>query len=228
MTELRLSVGEPFTSPAWGSNFVVFSSGEIVQEDSSKEYLNRVCKYARSFQVYLVPERFMLMDYQCMCLISPAGKVIGAQKGLFVSGLNRGGKHSGSLETIITEFGSIFLSVDVDIYQPEVARIASAMGAQYIISSQFIAEGDYNSSMVLTGSWNAAQSGNLYVISACNQFNCVSAPLSLTKHNDGFLIQPNLKLPLTAKLTADALLTCKPPFHLSRRFYAIHRSELIG
>lgn len=227
MTELHLSIGEPFTSPAWGSNFVLFSGEDAIGEDSAKEYLRKACKYAKTYGVYLVPQRFILMEYQCMCLISPEGKVLGAQKALHVNPLSRVGKRSSSIEVLRSEFGGIFLCVDVDIYHPEVARIAAGMGAQIIVCSQRLAGGDYNSSMVFTGVWNAAQSGIAYVVAACNEFNCVCAPLKLTRHGDGFLCAPSRKLPLTAKLQTDALSKCKQPFRLSRKFYAVHRGDLI-
>ena len=57
MKELFLSVGEPFTSPVWGANFVVFASegGLPVPEDKTKEYMRRCCKYAALHKVWLVP-----------------------------------------------------------------------------------------------------------------------------------------------------------------------------
>lgn len=227
MTELKLSVGEPFTSPAWGSNFVLFSGGEVIPEDSSRDYLRKVCKYARSYEVYLVPERFMLMEYQCMCLISPRGKVIGAQKALHQNTATRIGKRSGTIGVLNTEFGGVCLCVDVDVYRPETARIAAGMGAQYVVCSQTLEPKDYNSSMVLTGAWNAAQLGCLYVLATCNEFNCVAAPLPLTRHGDGFVCPPSLRLPMTARLDAEKLFGTERPFHLSRKFYAVHRNDLI-
>lgn len=227
MTELNLSIGEPFTSPAWGSNFVVFAGGETIPEDDSKDYMRRVCKYAKHYGVYLVPERFLLMGYRCLCLISPDGRVLGAQKALYINTNNRIGKRSSTLEVLATEFGGVLLCVDVDIYHPEVARIAEGMGAQYLICSQDIADREYSSSMVLTGPWNAAQACNLYVIDACNQFNCVCAPLPLTKHEDGFVTAPSLKTPMTAHLNAEDLRRLRLPYRLSRKFYAIHRSDLL-
>lgn len=227
MTELKLSVGEPFTSPAWGSNFVVFSCTDPIPENAAKEYLRKVCKYARGYGVYLVPERFLLMGYQCMCLISPEGRVLGAQKGLYLNTVTRVGKHSAQMDVLRTEFGGIFLCVDVDIYHPEVVRIAESMGVHYVVCSQQIAPQEYGSSMVLTGPWNAAQTSNTYVIGVCDQFLCVCAPQEITKHEDGFIISPNLRTPMTAKLNADLLARCKRPFRLSRKFYAIHRSDLL-
>jgi hypothetical protein len=227
MPELCLSIGEPFTSPAWGSNFTMFAGGEIIPEDSAKEYLRRACKYARTHETYLVPERFLLMDYQCMCLISPAGKVLGAQKALFLNAANRIGKRSGGIEVLRTEFGGVFLCVDVDVYRPEVTRIAASMGAQFIFCSQTIDPKDYNSSMVLTGAWNAAQLTGAYVVAASNEFSCVASPLSLSKHEDGFAAPPTVRLPVTAKLDAEKLRTVKLPHRLSRKFYSVHRSDLL-
>jgi hypothetical protein len=75
MTDLSLCVVEPFTSPVWGANLAIFSgqAGESIPEAKAKEYISRACKYAKHHEVYLVPERFLLMGYQCLCLISPEG-----------------------------------------------------------------------------------------------------------------------------------------------------------
>lgn len=226
MTELSLSVNEPFTSPAWGSNFVVFASGEAVAEDSAKDYITRLCKYARTHEVYLVSDRFWLQEYLCLAMISPEGKPLGLQRALyFYTGVD--GKRYDALDVINTEFGGVLLCVDVDIYRPEIARIGEGMGVQYLICSQYIDDEDYNSSMVITGAWNAAQSGNLYVVDACNQFSCVCAPLEVTKHGDGFVVSPSLHTPLTAKLRAETLREVRRPALLSRKFYAVHHGELL-
>jgi hypothetical protein len=229
MTPLHLSVGEPFTSPAWGSNFVVFSSlnGDLIPEDSVKEYLAKSCRYAKHYKVYLVPERFHLMDYHSMCLISPEGKVVGAQKALYLNLAWRQGKRSTQLDILQTEFGAMSLCVDVDIYHPEIPRLVQSMGGQYIVSSQFIQMGDYNTGMVTTGVWSAAQSCALYVIGASNQFNCVCAPRRMTENDDGFLVTPRQKTPLTAKLQAEELARLPQRELLSRKFYSVHRNDLL-
>ncbi len=231
MQELSLSIGEPFTSPAWGSNFVVFSgeNGVVVPEEDTKEYLRRVCKYAKHYEVYLVPQRFMLMGYQCLCLVSPQGKVVGAQRATHLNTtFKTGSKRSSSLTVYNTEFGGIFLCVDVDIYRPEVVRIAAEMGAQYIICVQQMTRGDYSTDMVLTGVWNAAQSNNVYSIAVSNQFHCICAPLPITDGKDGFIARPTMKTPLARNLNVDRLTECPRQRPLSRKLYAVHRGELIG
>ena len=231
MQELSLSVGEPFTSPAWGSNFVVFAgeTGNPVPEPQTKEYIRRCCKYARHYNVWLVPERFILMGYQCMGIIDPGGKVLGAQKAIYNSPVFKATeKKSSELEIFSTGFGNIFLCVDVDIYRPEIPRIVSNMGAQIIICSQSLGRGDYSSHMVLTGAWNAAQLAGTYVIAVTNQFNCVCVPVDFTPLRDGFINPPNLKMPMTARIMADKLDNLRMPKPLNRKFYDTHRGELIG
>lgn len=228
MTELSLSVAEPFTSPAWGANFVVFSGdGPLVVEEQVKAYLGRACKYARHYGVYLVPERFLLMGYQCMCLISPDGKVLGAQKATHLNLANRAGKRSSQLDAFQTEFGSVALCVDADVYHPEISRILEGMGAQIMICSQVLSRAEYGSHLVLAGVWNASQISRCYAVGVSNQYNCVCAPLELTAQNDGFIVPPNLKLPMTARLQANKLDTIPKKSALNRKFYALHRDELL-
>lgn len=229
MTELALSAAEPFSSPAWGCNFVVFTSesGTAIPEALVKPYLGRACKYAKHHGVYLVPERFLLMNYQCMALISPAGKVLGAQKAAYLNLSNRVGKRGAQLEIFRTEFGGIFLCVDVDIYHPEVCRCAAGMGAQIVIGSQCVARAEYGSHLVVSGCWNASQLNWAYVIAVSGQFNCVCAPIPLSPHGDGFITPPNLRLPMTARIHAEKLDSVRAALPLGRKFYAVHRNELL-
>ena len=228
MTTLHLSVGEPFTSPAWGSNVVVFSSltGEAIAEEGVKEYLSKACRYAKHYKVYVVPERFFLMGYHSMCLISPEGKVLGAQKASYLNLAWRQGKRSAQLVPIRTEFGSIFLCVDVDIYHPEVSRLVEAMGTQIVICSQYIQVGDYNTGMVINGVWSAAQSCSMFVVGVSNQYNCVCAPRRMTENDDGFIVAPRVKMPVTAQIQAENLARMPLRGSLSRRFYTEHREDL--
>jgi len=229
--QLTISIGEPFTSPAWGSNFVVFSgeNGVIIPEEDSKEYIRRVCKYAKHYEVYLVPERFMLMGYECLCLVSPSGEMLGAQRAIY---MNTAAKEKSKRSTTVTvhntEFGGIFLCVNVDIYHPEVARIAADMGARYIVCVQEMPRGDYATNMVVTGIWNAAQSNNLYAIAVSNQFHCICAPRVITQTDDGFIVRPTMKMPISKMLDSSPLEKLPHRRLLSRKIYMTHRGELLG
>jgi len=227
--ELALCFSEPFSSPAWGSNFVVFTSetGMTIPENLSKSYLSRIVKYAKHHGVYLVPERFMLASYHCMCLISPTGEILGAQKAVYLNPMNRMGKRSARVEVFPTEFGGIFLCVDVDIYHPEVCRFACEMGAEIIVCSQYLTKAEYGSHLVVSGCWNASQLNGAYAIAASGQFHCVCAPVPISAHGDGFIVPPNLKLPMTARIHVEKLSHVLEKPKLGRKFYAIHREELL-
>lgn len=229
MTELVLSAAEPFSSPAWGSNFVVFTSesGAEIPETLVKAYLNRVCKFAKHYGVYVVPERFILMNYHCMALISPQGKVLGAQKAAYINPANRVGKRGSGLEVFRTEFGGVFLCVDADVYHAEVCRYAAGMGAQFIVCSQYITRAEYGSHLVVSGAWDVAQLNRVYTIAVSGQFNCVCSPMPISTHGDGFIMPPNLRLPMVARIHADKLLSVREMPKLNRKFYAVHRAELL-
>jgi len=231
MNEMQLSIVEPFTSPTWGSRFVVFSSntGTPIPEDRVQEYLARCCKYAKLHGVWLVPERFVFSRSQCMCIINPGGKALGAQKAIYSSPsfkLPTEEKNT-DIDVVSTEFGGVFLCVDADVYHPEVCCIACGMGAQIIICSQTIRREDYSSHMVLNGAWNAAQLTGACVIAVSDQFNCVSVPIDATPARDGFLNPPSLKMPMTQKIRVSGNDRLRRPKPLNRRFYAIHRKELV-
>ena len=231
MTELVLSVGEPFTSPAWGSNFVVFAgdSGRPISEQNTKEYLRGCLKYARHYEAWLVPERFILLGHQCMGLISPEGKMAGAQRAVFGSPVFRpqSGRNTVA-EVFPTPFGNVFLCVDADVYHPEVAGVARGLGAQIIVCSQSILKEDYASHMVVTGAWNTAQLAGCYLVAVASQFACVCAPLELTPKRDGFLNPPGLKKPMVQRLDVGKLESMCKPKPLSSGFYALHREELVN
>ena len=204
MAMMKLSIGRPFYSPAWGSNTVMFSSesGLPVSEEQVKDYLVKCCKYALRHNVYLVPEKFVTLGIQCMCLISPKGKVIGAQQQIF-SNPEENVKTNNAIDLITTEFGDIFLAVDNDIYHPEIGKILFNMGASYIFSN------------------------NLYVVAGSNNANCICAPKKLTRHGDGFLLKPTDSMTSTINIVTERLesLPLKPL--LSRRFYLMHRKDLM-
>jgi len=230
MADMVICAVEPFTSPVWGSNTVVFAgaAGEAIPEAQTKNYIVRACVYAKRHGVYLIPERLSLMGYQCLALISPQGKVLGLQKGMFLHNRDLFTERGDTVEVINTDFGAISLCVDVDIYRPEVPRIAASMGAQILICSQYIAPADFHNGKVISGIWSASQGNLLYAVDVCNAFNCICAPRALTQNGDGFLSPPSARLPMSARLSANALSALPEKFRLNRKLYAYHRAELTG
>lgn len=225
---MDISIGEPFSSPAWGSNFMVFSSetGDPIGETGVKEYLAKVCAYAKQHEIYLVPERFIMQGFHTLCLISPQGKVVQAQQALHLSREHKLLRRGHSIDLALTEFGSIFLCVDQDIYYPEIIKLANNMGAQIIISSQKIDPQEYSNHTVVAGVWNASQSNHVFTIGVSNVFSCIAAPRIIKQYEQGFVVPPSDRMPVTAPLRTDVLeqLPLKPRMH--SRIYLAHEKEL--
>ena len=93
----------------------------------------------------------------------------------------------------------------MDIYHPQVVRVARMKGTQIVISSQFIDSYQLSRHMLTTGIWNAAQSNGLYVVGCCNCFSAVAAPCDLTADESGYLVPPASSHSLLAKLYLNKL-----------------------
>lgn len=225
---LIVGLGEPFSSPTWGSNVVVFSSadGQPIGEAGVQDYLRRVSAYARNNQVYLVPERFILTGHHCMCLIGPDGRVLQAQKALHLAPEHRHLERGKTIDLVQTEFGTIFLCVDVDIFYPEVVRIAANRGADYIITSGYLPEDVYTNHKIVAGPWNASQSNHVFVIAATNKYHCVTAPRIIKQYKQGFVVPPSLSMPMSAATKASVLEQLPVRPLLDSRVYLNHKEQL--
>ena len=142
------------------SDLVVFSDVKsYIPEWDTPDYLNACRKYAMKNNVYLVPSRFVVNNILYLCLFSPKGEVLGIQGATHRNLYNQAElSQYDKIEPIQTPIGNIFLCVDVDIYHPQVLRIARMKGAQIVIASQFIDSYQLSRHMLTTGIWNAAQS----------------------------------------------------------------------
>lgn len=119
---------------------MVFSDVKsYIPEWDTPDYLNACRKYAMKNNVYLVPSRFVVNNILYLCLFSPKGEVLGIQGATHRNLYNQAElSQYDKIEPIQTPIGNIFLCVDVDIYHPQVLRIARMKGAQIVIASQFI------------------------------------------------------------------------------------------
>ncbi|WRS28336.1 hypothetical protein U6B65_04170 [Oscillospiraceae bacterium MB08-C2-2] len=230
MEMLKLSVGEPFSSPAFNSNFVVFSdlSCPYIPEEQTRKYLAACCRYARQYHIHLVPHRFVLQNFLCMCLISPDGRVLGAQRACYVNLLDDTDFERGTdISSLDTVFGPLFLCVDVDIYHPLVCEAASRLGAKIIISSQFIRLQQYGSHMVINGAWNVAQTNHVFVVSVTNHASAVCIPAAISQEKDGFFVPPSGKFPFTAALDISQLNTVRSKPFLGNTLLHVHMEQLL-
>ena len=189
------------------SDLIVFSDNRTyIPEWDVRDYLNAGQKYAQQYQVYVVPGRFVVNNILYLCLFSPDGEILGIQ-GATHRNLYSQSKLSqyDKIEPIATPIGCIFLCVDVDIYHPQVLRIARMKGAQIVVASQFIDTYQLSRNMLTTGIWNAAQSNGVYVVGCGNCFSAVTAPCCLTPDESGYLVNPSTAHSLYTKLYLNKL-----------------------
>ncbi len=207
MARTIVCITEPFGRPKQFSDLVVFSDNRtyIPQWDTA-DYLNACRKYALQHQVYLVPSRFIVDDVLYLCLFGPDGSIVGVQGATHLNLSHRDKlKQYHKAEVFPTPVGNIFLCVDVDIYYPEVLRLARLLGADLVVSSQFINTYELSRQMVTTGIWNAAQSNGVYVVGCCNCFSAVAAPWEITPDQTGYLVPPAHTHSLFCKLFFNKL-----------------------
>ena len=94
MSKINVCFSYPFVKPKEPANLVIFCEGNAaVPERELPRYLKQAMDYAKAYQVYLVPGRFVLKGRLCMTLLSPAGKPVALQKACHLNLL-----HHASLE----------------------------------------------------------------------------------------------------------------------------------
>ncbi|MEF9853881.1 MAG: carbon-nitrogen hydrolase family protein [Hydrogenoanaerobacterium sp.] len=192
MQDIILSMVDAFAPPSAQSNFVVFKSNqEAVPMAEGGKYFKKCKQYARDNNAYIVTGLMNIADFLCLCMFAPDGKVVGAQRALFLTRNNREHyKKPSNLALFDTPYGKIFLCVDSDIYNPEVQRYARLSGCEILINSQWIEPNEYSEHSFYTAGWGAAQTNNLMVVCANNNAIAVCAPFLATTDNTGFVVKP--------------------------------------
>lgn len=207
MARAIVCITTPFGKVKPLSELVIFSDiKSYIPQWDTPDYLNACRKYAMTHKVYLVPSRFVVDNILYLCLFSPEGDVLGIQGATHLNLYNQDHfEHYNKVDVIDTPIGCVFLCVDVDIYHPEVVRLARLKGAQIVVASQFIDSYQLSRHMVTTGIWNAAQTNGVYVIGCGNSFAAITAPCSITPDETGFMVPPVHSHTLFSKLYLNKL-----------------------
>lgn len=169
MQQLTIAIVPTLAAPPEGAQLVIFCDprGYVAEIDSSM-MLAAAARYAIRHKVYLVPERFIAANYLCLCLLSPQGVVIGAQRAVHLNLSLREHNYyrDDAIRPFDTPLGRVALLVDVDVNMPQVARAAVEAGATLLLSSQFIQLYDLYEDRVRYGAINAAVSNGVNVAAA--------------------------------------------------------------
>lgn len=211
----------------------VFIEGDItaIKERDPEKFILVAREYAASQNIFLVPGLYIKDEYLCSCLIDNTGKVLGEQKGTH---LNKewfcGLKRASEIYVIETPIGLVFLCVDVDIYKPEVIRIAALLGAEIVICSQYINSKDYSEAMILSGAWQEAQQNCLYIIDSTNYGGNIIGPCNVTDDLTGYMARGSLNDNIHSTLDYEKRNTAIESFpifkSLNKNLYNKHLNEL--
>jgi hypothetical protein len=224
MQTLHLSAVAPFDVPPPDAQLVIFAADRCwIVEDDARAMLRKAAAYARRYGVFVLPERFIAQDCLCLCLLSPEAEVLGVSRASHLHMDLRGRFRRGDcIEPIATPFGRAALIVDTDIYFPQVARAAVAAGAQFLLSSQYVAPFDFTPDKIECGAVNAALSNAVTVVSA------VDAGVSIIGPDGQTLAEYTENLPFSYSFSA--LPVCgadREALSLGRDLLFAHRKELL-
>ncbi len=165
--------------PPAGAQLVVFADSKAYTlEAIAQQMLSRAVRYARKHRVYLVPQRFMAGNFLCLCLLSPEGAVLGAQRATHLNLDYRAYRfrRESAITPFDTPIGRVALLVDVDVAMPHVVRQAVSAGAELLLSSCFIQPFDLNSDRVRETAEAAAHANGVSLVGSMSGYGLICPP----------------------------------------------------
>ena len=202
MKPVYTAVLPPDTVPPQGTELVLFSDTKpYLSETLASEMLRRAARYAKKYGVYLIPQRFLVRDYLCLCLVAPNGRPVAAQRAthLNVDYRERHMQRVSEISPFDTPLGRMALLADVDFCMPQTARQVACEGAEIIIASQFVQPYDYFEDNLIATAQSAACSNGVPVVAAMSGYGIICRP-------DGETVcSPFEDVPIAAAVTPCAM-----------------------
>ena len=198
---IKVCMTKPFSPPESDDcTLVVFKNGEtIVTPEYESLFLSSCQKYAQKYQVYLVSCLYESNGYLCMAMFDPQGNTLGVQQATHLNlEYLRRLRPSDQVEILATPIGNIFMSVDVDIYRPDVLRLAMFKGCDYIVSSQMFPLVDFSEERILFGARSASVANRMPVLQVTPFSSALMVPPEISPDGRGFLGYPTGK-PVTVQ-----------------------------
>lgn len=210
--KIKVCMTNPFTAPSESDcTLVVFKNGDaIVTPDYGELFLASCQKYAQKYNVYLASCLYEQDGFLCMALFNPEGEILGVQRAthLNLEYLKQLRPYD-QIHIISTPIGNIFLAVDVDIYRPDVLRLAIFKGCDFIVSSQMFPMVDFEEERILFGARSAAVTNRIPIIHVTPFSSTLVVPPELTQDGSGFLCYPSERAITVDFDWADAFLSRK-------------------
>jgi predicted amidohydrolase len=188
MSSIKACIVKPFGELKGNVDIVVFRNERpYIPFNDSTEYIREIMMYARNNSCFVVSSLYEEEEHLNLCLVDNCGEFVGKQSAICLNTryLEKFKKEN-KLKLIETRMGKIFLAVDVDIYRPEIIRLAAFRGCDLIISSQYFHNNDFSIERVLFGAWSESQANCKFVVNSTNFKSSIISPCELTKDRSGF------------------------------------------
>ena len=143
--------------------------------------------FAVKNETYVVPGFYVKDGFLKSCIIDDRGETKGEQNAVHLGKIFKNLTRGIDINIIETPFAKVFLCVDIDIYKPEVIRAAALLGAELIISMQYINEEDFCESMILSGAWQEAQQNCIYIVNTSNIESFITGPCETVSDLSGVI-----------------------------------------
>ena len=166
--EIGISVIAPFEEVPAETKLCVFANNrQYVPYYDSQKMLAQASKFAKDNKMWLIPERFAVNDYLCLCIINADGVPVGLQRSCHLSLSDRGSfMRDNKIDIISTPLGKIALLPSVDMNIPYVLTEAVLQGAELFVASLYIAPYDFSPERANLYALNVAQSTSVPVAAA--------------------------------------------------------------
>jgi len=179
MEPIRAAVVPVDAPPPPDTQLVVFSDPKpYMAEALAAQMLSRAVQYARRYGVYLVPQRFLAERSLCLCLLSPAGVPLGAQRATHLN-LDYRAERLRRADRILpfdTPIGRVALLVDVDLEMPHAVRQAAREGAQLLLASHFLQPFDLTAERVRLVAAGASHANGIPLVGSMGGFGVICPP----------------------------------------------------
>jgi predicted amidohydrolase len=179
MQSLVAAVVTPNTPPPSGAQLVVFADTKpYVSEILAAPMLSAAARYAKKYEVCLVPQRFLADGGLCLCMFGADGAPLGVQKATHLNLDYRSYRlrRDDAIRLFDTPFGRAALLVDVDGAMPHVARAAAQSGAELLLMSQFVQLYDFFDDRLTLAPYSAARSNGVPVVASVGGYGVICTP----------------------------------------------------
>lgn len=205
---MNICVCHVYDDPQPSAELVIFPPEKrYMQEWEAKNFLEKAAAYASNHELYVLTPMFSLHENIAVCLINPQGRISLIQRACRLTPeIATAYTPADKIFPVQTPFGKLLITVDVDIYDPELTHTATEQECKAIIAMQYIPDLDFSKERLLFGAWRASQQTGLNTVSISNQGHCVTAPCTATPDPDrpnGFASAFDDKLPFCFTLNYE-------------------------